>query len=347
MARRFGFRVLEYFVGFGPKLWSFRRGEIEYGVKAIPAGGYVKIAGMNPFENDVPPGDEHRAYGAKPVWQRAMVIVAGPLSHFLVAAIIFSVLLVTTGETDRTKVSVVSDVPAKLGGRPSPAATAGLQPGDVIVRLGDLQDPTPAQIGPYLSAHANGPISLEVWRGDQPIELTVTPITLHAGTDRQSVRMGILLGPQPLPLGPAIAYGIADVGRYTKVSIVQIGHAFGPQGVVRLVQLLFGGAARGRDDVASVYGVGQQVGVIGASGNWAAFLWVFAYVTLFIGIINLIPLPPFDGGHLAILLLEKVRGRRIDMRKVVPVSAAVLAFMGFFVVSTFVLDIWKPVPIGP
>src|SRR5438094_10576593 len=87
-ARAYGFRVLEYFVGFGPKLWSFRRGEIEYGVKAIPAGGYVKIAGMNPFENDVPPGDEDRAYGAKPVWQRALVILAGPLSHFLVAAII-------------------------------------------------------------------------------------------------------------------------------------------------------------------------------------------------------------------------------------------------------------------
>ncbi|HVD68389.1 MAG TPA: site-2 protease family protein, partial [Actinomycetota bacterium] len=99
LARRFGFRVLEYFVGFGPKLWSFRRGEIEYGLKAIPAGGYVKIAGMNPFENDVPPGDEDRAYGAKPVRQRALVILAGPLSHFLVAAIIFSALLMTTGET--------------------------------------------------------------------------------------------------------------------------------------------------------------------------------------------------------------------------------------------------------
>ena len=74
---------------------------------------------------------------------------------------------------------------------------------------------------------------------------------------------------------------------------------------------------------------------------------MFAYVTLFIGIINLVPLPPFDGGHLAILLLEKARGRKIDMRKVVPVSAAVLLFLGFFVISTMVLDIWKPVPIGP
>ena len=89
-ARLYNFRVLEYFIGFGPRLWSFRRGEIEYGVKAIPAGGYVKIAGMNPFENDVPEGDEHRAYGAKPVWQRIIVILAGPMSHFLVAWLIFA-----------------------------------------------------------------------------------------------------------------------------------------------------------------------------------------------------------------------------------------------------------------
>src|SRR5439155_1819941 len=140
VARRFGFRVLEYFVGFGPKLWSFRRGEIEYGLKAIPAGGYVKIAGMNPFENDIPPGDEDRAYGAKPVWQRALVILAGPFSHFLVAALIFSVLLMTTGETDRTRVSVIAAVPARLDHQPSPAAVAGLQPGDIITRIGDRSE---------------------------------------------------------------------------------------------------------------------------------------------------------------------------------------------------------------
>jgi membrane-associated protease RseP (regulator of RpoE activity) len=302
---------------------------------------------MNPFENDVPRGDEGRAYGAKPVWQRALVILAGPLSHFLVAAIIFSALLMTTGETDRTRVSVVSGVPAKLDHQPSPAAVAGMQPGDVITRVGDLVSPTPSEIGPYVSQHAHEPIPVQVRRGDQLLNLTVTPIVLQPGTEQQTVRLGIELGPQPLGFFPAIAGGVADVGKYTSVSIVQIGHAFGPQGVVRVFHLLFGGAPRSQGDVASVVGVSQQVGAIGATGNWAAFFWVFAYVTLFIGIINLVPLPPFDGGHLAILLIEKARGRKIDMRKIVPVSAAVLLFLGFFVISTMVLDIWKPVPIGP
>src|SRR5438094_2595001 len=87
-ARAYGFRVLEYFVGFGPKLWSFRRNGIEYGVKAIPAGGYVKIAGMNPYET-VSPEDLPRSYGAKPKWQRALVILAGPATHLVVGILLF------------------------------------------------------------------------------------------------------------------------------------------------------------------------------------------------------------------------------------------------------------------
>jgi len=88
-ARGYGFKVEQYFVGFGPKVWSFRRGEIEYGVKALPLGGYVKIAGMNPYE-PVADADLPRAYGSKPRWQRALVIFAGPGSHFVVAALLFA-----------------------------------------------------------------------------------------------------------------------------------------------------------------------------------------------------------------------------------------------------------------
>src|SRR3954469_9430392 len=89
VAKACGIKVEEFFVGFGPRLWSTRRGEIEYGVKAIIAGGYVKIAGMNPYQ-PVPPEDLPRAYGSKPIWQRALVIFAGPGSHLLIAAVLFT-----------------------------------------------------------------------------------------------------------------------------------------------------------------------------------------------------------------------------------------------------------------
>ncbi|HTG47893.1 MAG TPA: M50 family metallopeptidase [Actinomycetota bacterium] len=342
-ARLYRFRVLEYFVGFGPKLWSFRRGEIEYGVKAVPAGGYVKIAGMDPFNDDVPPGDEDRAYTAKPVWQRAIVILAGPMSHFLVAGLIFAALLFFVGDGWRVK---VNDVTPTIAGAASPAAAAGLRPGDTIVRIGDVQDPSRDQLGAYLASHAGQEIPVTVQRDGSTFDVTIKPV-YDASLKPPIWRIGVVLGPVPRPLFGAITGGAGQVAEYTKVSLQQIGHVFGPGGIHRIFTLLFTNASRNGGDATSVVGVSQQVGAIGGAGNWAAFFFVFAYITLFIGLVNLVPLPPFDGGHLAILLIEKVRGRRIDMRKVVPVSAAVLVFLGFFVLSTMLLDVVKPIPISP
>ncbi len=140
VARRFGFKVEEYFVGFGPKLWSFRRGEIEYGVKALPLGGYVKIAGMNPYE-PVPPEDVPRSYGAKPIWQRALTIFAGPGSHFVVAAILFAIWLFVFGDP-RTAPIVVEQVPRQLNGHVGPAYAGGMRPGDVVVGIDGIADPS-------------------------------------------------------------------------------------------------------------------------------------------------------------------------------------------------------------
>ena len=340
-ARRFDFRILEYFVGFGPRLFSFRRGEVEYGVKAIPLGGYVKIAGMNPFENDVPEGDEHRAYGAKPVWQRATVILAGPMSHFLVAGILFSILAITVGDGHAAR---VADVDPKIGASASPAAEAGLLPGDLIVRFGDIESPDQTAIGEWMAAHPGESIAIVVDRDGQPVELTATPVY---DTTLEKYRIGIQMGPVPRPVLSGIGHGFAQVGELTVESAKGIARAFGPSGATRMFTLLTTDEPRNDGDVSSVIGVGSMVGNMGAEGDWAYVVFIFAYVTLFIGLINLIPLPPLDGGHVAILFLEKIRGHIIDMRKVVPVSAAVLVILGFFSISAMILDVWKPIPTGP
>src|SRR5207302_7694726 len=135
-ARAFGMKVEEYFFGFGPRIFAFRRGETEYGMKAIPAGGYVKIAGMNPYLT-VPESDLPRTFGAKPAWQRAIVLSAGSATHFLVAALLltfsFAVLGVPGHAT--TTLQSVSATAGKLNGQAGPAEKAGLKPGDRIVAI--------------------------------------------------------------------------------------------------------------------------------------------------------------------------------------------------------------------
>jgi membrane-associated protease RseP (regulator of RpoE activity) len=341
-ARLFGFRVLEYFVGFGPRLWSTKRGEIEYGVKAIPAGGYVKIAGMNPLEDDVPQGDEGRAYFAKPIWQRAVVILAGPISHFVVAGLIFAILL--GGFGDLSTVTRVGEVAPAIDGRTTPAAAAGLQPDDVIVRIGDVADPTPAELGEYQRAHLGEPIVYVVERDGERFEVEMTPIVERVDGE-EIPRIGVLLARTPVPIPRAFVGGYVEVWNFTKLSIGEIGRVFGPEGIGRMATLLFTDEPRRVDDPASVVGIGQQVSAVGATGDWERVILMFGYVTLFIGIINLVPLPPLDGGHLALLVIERIRGRAVDLRKVIPVSAAVLVFLVTFVGAALFLDITKPIPL--
>ncbi len=342
MARGFGFRVLEYFVGFGPRLWSFRRGEIEYGLKAIPAGGYVKIAGMNPLVDDVPPGDEDRAYYAKPVWQRSVVILAGPLSHFLVAALLFALIIGIWGSRE---IPTIDEVERTVAGRPAPAFVAGLRPGDVIVRVGDVEDPTPTDIRGYTQDHLGEVIPFGIQRGDQQLEVGLTPV-VETIDGVEIPRIGVLLGPTQVGPVASVVGGAEEVATLTKESIFQIGRIFGPDGIVRTAQLLFTDDQRAQTDPVSVVGIGQTVGTIGEQGEWEAFLFTFAYVTLFIGLINLIPLPPLDGGHLAVLLIERFTGKPVDMKRLIPVSVSVLVFLVLFTMANVTLDIVKPVP-GP
>jgi membrane-associated protease RseP (regulator of RpoE activity) len=346
-ARLFGFRVLEYFAGFGPRVWSFRRGEIEYGIKALPVGGYVKIAGMNPLEDDVPPGDEDRAYFAKPIWQRAIVILAGPLSHFLVAAVIFATLYATAGigHPDQMQTGI-GEVTPTIAGEPSPAAAAGLREGDLIVRIGDIDDPRSEDIGAYLEDRAGEPVPFVFERAGERFERTLVP-AIDVIDGEEVPRIGVVIGLQPVRRGiiDAVALGVGDLGRYTAESIGGIAKVFGPEGIGRMADLLFTDEPRRADDASSLIGISQQVGATGEAAGWDAVLLVFGYVTLFIGIVNLVPLPPLDGGHLALLVIERIRGRAVDLKKVIPVSAAVLVFLVTFVGAAVILDIAKPIPL--
>ncbi|HEX7459250.1 MAG TPA: site-2 protease family protein, partial [Acidimicrobiales bacterium] len=173
-------KVTEYFLGFGPRLWSFRRGETEYGVKALPLGGYVKIPGMTNLE-EVVTEDEERTYRQQPFHARLLVAVAGSAMHFLMAFVLLWVLLAFVGVPSGDKVGVGELV--AVGGRPGPAQVAGLRPGDVFVSVDGTAvkgDP-----GPLISAihrHPGVPVTVVVSRHGVERTLVVTPVdgrTVH------------------------------------------------------------------------------------------------------------------------------------------------------------------------
>jgi membrane-associated protease RseP (regulator of RpoE activity) len=343
-AKAFGIKVEEFFVGFGPRLWSFRRGETEYGVKALPLGGYVRIAGMNPFLEPTPE-ELPRTFGAKPAWQRTIVIAAGPATHFVLAFLTLVVWLGVVGVPSEFA-PVIGAVEPTLDGTPSPAAEAGLQPGDEVITVDGIERPSDEELVLYTREHVGEPITLTVLRDGEQLTVTLTPVLADVGGEEVG-RIGVALQSGRVltrdRAGPleAITEGASQVGRTTWLVIQRSGDVFD---VGRIVSLLFGGADRQVDDVTSVVGGGQIAVQAAREGAVDALFQLFAVFNIFVGLLNLVPLPPFDGGHLAVLAVEKIRGRKVDPRKLVPITAFVATFLILFMVSLIYLDITKPVP---
>jgi membrane-associated protease RseP (regulator of RpoE activity) len=338
-------KVEEFFVGFGPRLWSFRRGETEYGVKAIVLGGYVKIAGMNPLQPP-PAEDAGRTYSDKSTWQRIVVVACGPVTHFVIAILILGAVLTFYGRPIFGPHPVIDSVSATLGGSQSPAAAAGLRPGDAIVSVNGRPVSSADDLVAILRASPGTPVAVGYVRNGVRTTVTVTPV-LTTLDGKQVALIGIHL---PKTLGYARTNPLVGIVRGAgltwdiSVAVIQrMGQVFGPAGIHRIIDLL-GGAPRKTTDVGTVVGTARLAGQAAAQEDWADLLVLFATVNIFVGILNLLPFPPFDGGHVAIAIWEKVTRRRVDMRKLMPVAAVVLGFLILFSVSVFYLDIVNPIP---
>jgi membrane-associated protease RseP (regulator of RpoE activity) len=330
------------------------RGETEVGVKAIVAGGYVKIAGMNPYET-IAPEDLPRTFGAKPIWQRALVIGAGPATHFALAFVFFALWLGLVGEPTEAK-PVLSDVCARIGGTPvsgedcttiggvpGPAFEAGLVPGDEIVAIGGVERPTGDEIIAVTQDNVGSPLAVTVLRDGREVSMTVVPVLVEEDGET-TARLGVVLSPGRQTAGPVGAVtGGADLVWDNLVGTVRgVARIFGPEGIGRLFELVFTDEPRAPEDPASVVGVGAVAGNIASEGRFGDLLVLFGLVNVFVGFLNLLPLPPFDGGHLAVLVIEKIRHRPVDMRRVAPISAAVAAFFILFTLAVVYVDLVKP-----
>ncbi|MDQ1463922.1 MAG: hypothetical protein QOC73_863 [Actinomycetota bacterium] len=382
-AKLFKMKATQFFVGFGPTLWSRQKGETEYGIKAIPAGGFVKIIGMTPLE-DVEPADLPRAFINKPGWQRFIVLVAGSTVHFVIAIVLLFVIALAwpSKQTGYATIGTVYTcaIPDTNGACPAGAAAAPadgvLQKGDVVLAVdghdvrttpavlygpGNPPQGTPVKGGAdglvaLVRAAPAGPVTLEVERDGALKTVTMTPVI---GSEHQP-RLGIAPQEQFVRVGPVAAAGTAAsqfgkifTGSFGALGKIphEIGNIFKSKTPARTINDQ-GASVTSVVGVARIAGEGFSSG--GVSGGSAFVLSLIAAVNIFVGIFNLFPFLPLDGGHVAILGYEKLRNawrrRRhlsiagpVDLAKLMPLTYGVLAII--VAVSALILfaDISNPV----
>ncbi|MFN2489947.1 MAG: RIP metalloprotease [Actinomycetota bacterium] len=362
VAKAFGFQATKFFVGFGPTLWSFHKGETEYGIKALPLGGFVKITGMNPYE-EVPEEDRARSYPNKPRWQRALVLVAGSATHWILVFVVLVPTLMFIGLPSNEGSNQLYAVQGS-----SPASEAGLEPGDRIVGVGGRTTESWAEIRGYIRTHGGDEVTFTVARAGEarevttelwwalynargrPIDFAPTRAELPEAKPGRSTVGFLGVSPEQAYetesfLG-AIGGAGGITGRLTQGAVKSIGALFTQIFDGSLVEAITDEGQRAPDEGAvGLVGAGRVAGATVAAGDYLNFILLLSGLTIGIGILNLLPLPPLDGGHLAVVAYEAVTKRTVDLRKLIPIAAAVISFFVLLFLAVLYLDLARPIEI--
>jgi membrane-associated protease RseP (regulator of RpoE activity) len=372
-AKAFGMNVRRYFVGFGPRVFSFRRGETEYGLKAIPIGGFCEIAGMTAMD-EIDPKDEPRAMWRQKTWKRTVVMATGPATHFLLGFVVLYAMAVSLGLPNLAEKPVVQQVsncvhdatttaqltnPTCAAGETGPAQAAGLRPGDEVVSVRGVTTPTwTAMVNEIQRSH--GPTVFQVRRGDELLRLTVDvprverPVTTADGkSDVAQVGVAGVTATRMFDYTAWSALGgtatfTGDMFAQTFQKLIEF-----PQRIPAVVNAIFGGE-RDPNTPVSVVGASRLGGDAVQAGQWQLFLFLLASLNFFLGVFNLLPLLPLDGGHIAVTWFEHVRNwlrdRRgktaaapVDYMKLSGITMALIMIGGAVMLLTITADIVNPI----
>jgi membrane-associated protease RseP (regulator of RpoE activity) len=370
-AKLSGMKVTEYFLGFGPRLWSIRVGDTTYGIKAIPAGGYVRILGMNNLEN-VNPAEESLTYRAQSFPRRLAVGLAGSFMHFLMAFVLLWALFALVGTQTYRTFSVAGFT--AFSGAPSPARLAGLRPGDVFVAVDGHRVTDPEQVISAIEAGAGKSVPVTVDRSGRLVHLVVRPDAradvTEAGLGPPSpaqAHQGVIgvrldpASPAQVTEGPIASIGTAASQLYhlTGATLSDLARRLSPNALAGYLAHVVGspsrssspttsGATASSGRLTSIYGAGR-VATQAIQAGIGDFLLVLISLNIFIGLFNLVPLPPLDGGHVIVAIYERIRSRRgrrhqADMAKLLPATYAVLAILILVGLTTFYQDVVHPLP---
>lgn len=378
VARATGMKVRRYFVGFGPTLWSTRRanqlGETEYGVKAIPLGGFCDIAGMTSVE-ELQPDEHERAMYKQKTWKRTAVLAAGPAMNFLIGLVlIYGIAVVwglpnlhppttaVVGETGCVAAEVAKGELGECTG-PGPAALAGIKGGDTVVKVGDTPVADFAEMAAAVRERS-GPTELTVQRDEDGRTREFTTVVDVTPTQRWTADSDT--GPSTVG---AIGVSAAQFGptQHNPLSAIPATFAFTGDLTVELGKSLakiptkvgalmhsIGGGERDPETPISVVGASIIGGDTVDAGLWVAFWFFLAQLNFVLGAINLVPLLPFDGGHIAIAVYEKIRNMirsargmvaaaPVNYLKLMPATYVVLLVVVGYMLLTVTADLVNPI----
>ncbi|MFY7812660.1 MAG: M50 family metallopeptidase [Candidatus Nanopelagicaceae bacterium] len=363
-AKRYGMRVTEFFLGFGKRIWSTQRGETEFGIKAIPAGGYCKISGMS-VRDEMPADIAHRAFYKARTREKLVVLGSGSVLHFILGFLFLFILFTGVGVVKSLPIiqEVLPCVPAKTectSSDPiSPAKQAGLLPGDEVVGINGVRNLEWSEISPVLRESAGKQISLVILRDGSEISIDLVAATRTVdGEDRGFI--GIVNKYGLVKENPISAIG-SSAEATAQLFVGSIKALIGlPQQIPTLIRQTFLGEERGTDGLVGIVGVARATGETASSSNLtmgekiATFLLIIASLNIFVGIFNLIPILPLDGGHIAVALFEgarrqiyRIRGRtepgKVDIEKLTPITVIVLVALIFLTALLLIADIFNPI----
>jgi len=368
-----GMKVTEYFLGFGPRLWSIRRGETEYGVKAIPAGGYVRIVGMTMLEQ-VDPADEERSYRQASFPRRLLVAFAGAGMHMIMAFVLLFSLYAFSGAPTLTSPTVTSLGQFSTG--LSPAQRAGLKPGDEILAVDGHKVTSLDSLITFVNAHPGDTLSFVVERDGHDLTLRVTPVDgrhVVEVIDGERIRAASPSGPakgvigveltnvRNVSVGPVTAVGHAgaEFGSLFGQTFSGLAQVFSLHGLSNFAHQVAvagdnqssgssagSGSGGGGGTILSIVGA-VQIGAQAARQDVAELLVLLAAINLFVGIVNLFPMLPLDGGHVAIAVYERLRSRKgrsyhADVAKLMPVAYVFLLFVVLVGLGALYMNIVNP-----
>ena len=341
-ARRSGMKVTQFFMGFGPRLWSTQRGEVEYGIRVLPLGAFVRIVGMNNLD-ECDPADEPRAYRAQSYPKRMLVITAGSLMHGVIALVLFFGVYATSGRYTETGDVLVTSPPAAN----SPAQQSGVVLGDVIREIDgivvssrdqfidQIVSKKPGQTVTVIVDRSGERVSLNATLGNNPVDTSIAFFGV-ASWSLDYVRVNPV---------KAIGYASQDLVVTAGRSVAGVFVVLNP---VNIVNSVIDDKADPATRPGTVVGASQLGGEIGRQDGLKGVLLLLASVNIFVGVFNLFPLLPFDGGHAAIATYERFRSRRgktyrADAGKMVPVATMVVGLLALLLIVGLYLDLTQPI----